>query len=114
MTNRAIGNLPLPADDLAISSQEIDIFVLIPNRQLSTGDLSEEQTELFFSIDFTHHCEILAKTQVFEERIFYIEHCAIEFCSVENLKLYLKSNHYKKQGKLPNNFQITISDKYLL
>jgi predicted nuclease of restriction endonuclease-like (RecB) superfamily len=106
-------NRPLLTDDLAISSQEIDIHVLASNRRLSTGGLSEEQTKRFFSIGFTHHYEILAKTQVFEERIFYIERCAAEFWSVENLRYNLKSNLYKKQGKLPNNFKTTISDKDL-
>jgi hypothetical protein len=108
-----IENRALLTNDLAISSQEIDIHVLASNRRLSTGDFSEEQVKLFFSIGFTHHYEILAKTEVFEERIFYIERCATEFSSVETLRYNLKSNLYKKQGKLPNNFQTTISDKDL-
>jgi predicted nuclease of restriction endonuclease-like (RecB) superfamily len=106
-------NRPLTADDLAISSQEIDIHVLASNHQLLAGDLTEEQMKLFFSIGFTHHCEILAKTQVFEEIIFYIEHCALDFWSKETLRYNLKSNLYARQGNLPNNFQTTISDKDL-
>jgi predicted nuclease of restriction endonuclease-like (RecB) superfamily len=106
-------NRPLLADDLAISSQEIDIHALASNRRLSAGELTEEQIKLFFSIGFTHHYEIIAKTQAFEERIFYIERCALDFWSKETLRYNLKSNLYKKLGKLPNNFQTTISDKDL-
>jgi predicted nuclease of restriction endonuclease-like (RecB) superfamily len=48
-----------------------------------------------------------------KERLFYIEHCATEFWSVEKLQYHLKSNLFTKQGKLPNNFQTAISDKDL-
>jgi predicted nuclease of restriction endonuclease-like (RecB) superfamily len=108
-----IENRALPTHDLAISSQEIDIHVLTSNRQLSTGELPEEQIKQFLSIGFTHHYEILVKTQVIEERIFYIERCATEFWSVETLRYNLQSNFYKKRGKLPNNFKTTISDRNL-
>jgi predicted nuclease of restriction endonuclease-like (RecB) superfamily len=65
------------------------------------------------SIGFTHHYEIIAKTKSFEERIFYIEHCATEFWSKENLQYHLNSKLFAKRGKLPNNFKTTISDKDL-
>ena len=101
------------AGEIAIPSQDIDILALTSNRQLTTGDLTEEQIKLFFSIGFTHHCEIITKIKSFEERIFYIERCATEFWSVETLKYNLKSSLFLKQGKLPNNFKTTISDKDL-
>jgi len=99
--------------DLEKESKEIDIQVFIPNRSLITNDLTTEQIKMFFSVGFTHHWEIIAKVKSLKERLFYIERCAIEFWSVENLRYQLKSNLYKKQGKLSNNFNKTISDKDL-
>ena len=96
------------------NNQEIDILILTSNRQLLAGDLTEEKLKMFFCIGFTHHCEILAKTQSLEERVFYIERCALEFWSKEILRYNLKSNLFSKQGKLPNNFQNTIQNQDLL
>ena len=81
------------------------------NRQPLAGDLTAEQLRLFLCIGFTHHCEILAKTKSFDERIFYIERCAVEFWSKETLRHHLKAGLYAQQGKLPNNFKATLSDK---
>ena len=82
-------------------------------RQPAAGEFTEEQKNLFLSIGFTHHCEIIAKTKSFEERMFYIERCAMEFWNKEKLKYYLKSRLYTTQGKLPNNFNNIITDKDL-
>jgi predicted nuclease of restriction endonuclease-like (RecB) superfamily len=93
-----------------LSTDEIEIDLLIVNRPLPTDDLRSPDLESFLSIGFTHHYELLIKTNSLEERLFYIQHCANEFWSVEKLKYNLKSNLYTKQGKLPNNFKTTISD----
>ena len=103
---------------------------LFTNRQLTTGDLEQtwqieirqpvadeltyEQVTQFFSVGFTHHCEIIAKTKSLDERIFYIERCAKEFWSKERLRYHLKSNLYQRQGNLSNNFEQTITNKDLL
>ena len=102
-----------PAGEITPSPQEIDIQALASNRQPLAGGLAKKQLKLFFSIGFTHHCEILAKAQSLEERVFYIERCAMDFWSKETLRYNLKSSLYEKQGKLPNNFKTTISDKEL-
>ena len=97
----------LSTHDLGVSiNQDVEIRALITHelKKLPPG---------FLNIGFTHHYEILNKTVSHEERLFYIERCAAEFWSVETLKYNLKSNLYKKQGKLPNNFKATISDKDL-
>jgi len=93
-----------------LSTDEIEIDLLIVNRPLPTDDLRSSDLESFLSIGFTHHYELLIKTNSLEERLFYIQHCANEFWSVEKLKYNLKSNLYTKRGKLPNNFKTTISD----
>ena len=82
-------------------ADEIQTDLLTVNRQLTTANLQSSYLEHFLSIGFTHHYEILAKTNSLEERLFYIQCCATEFWSVEKLKYNLKSNLYAKQGKLP-------------
>jgi hypothetical protein len=64
--------------------------VIVEIRPPIADDLTAEKIRLFFSIGFTHHYEIIAKTQSFEERIFYIEHCALEFWSKESYQITLK------------------------
>ena len=102
-----------PAGVLKTPSINVDISVLALNRQPTAGDLSSRQIELFFMIGFTHHCEILNKSKTLKERLFYIEQCAIEHWSKENLRYYLKSNLYIQKGKLQSNFKNTISDEDL-
>ena len=80
------------------------------NRQPAAGDLSAEKLNLFLSIGFSHHCEIITKTKSLAERLFYIEQCASEFWSKETLRYYLKSKIFSKRGKFPNNFKSTIKD----
>lgn len=83
---------------------------LSTNRPLTTDDIQIIDFEHFLSIGFTHHYEILVKTKTLEERLFYIEGCSSEFWSVSKLKYNLKSSLFSGRGKLPNNFQTTISD----
>lgn len=55
-----------------LAADEIQTDLLFANRPLAADDLTAEQTKSFLSVGFTHHCEIIAKTKSFEERIFYI------------------------------------------
>jgi len=102
-----IENRALVTHDIKQSkNQEIEF------RALATHNLNKLPLG-FLNIGFTQHYEILKKTKMLEERLFYIERCANEFWSVENLQYYLKSNLFEKQGKLPSNFKTAISDKDL-
>ena len=101
-------NRPLAPDE--IRQPLADDLTSCENRQLVTGDL-EKMPLGFLNIGFYHHYEIIAKTQSVEERLFYVERCASEFWSRDALRYHLKSKLYAKQGKLPNNFKATISDK---
>ncbi len=103
--NEYIENRALLTYDLKFTENENIEFCALTTHEI--GKLSSG----FLKIGFTHHYEILKKATSFEERLFYIEHCANEFWSVEKLQYNLKSNLYDKQGRLPNNFKITISDK---
>ena len=85
------------------------------NRSLLMNDFEEYNSDfpiqLFLQVGFTHHCEVMYRAKSLEERLFYIERCATEFWSVENLKYHLKSDLYGKRGTMPNNFKTTITDK---
>ena len=96
------------------ATHDLDSSVIqdIKNRSLPTHDLqlhllneirpADEKNHVdlycFLTVGFTHHYEILKQTTQIEERIFYIERCATEFWSVENLKYHLKSNLFAQQG----------------
>jgi predicted nuclease of restriction endonuclease-like (RecB) superfamily len=80
------------------------------NRPLITDDLTSNDLDCFFRVGFTHHYEIVLKTTILDERLFYIQRCATEFWSVEKLRYNLKSNLYAQQGSLVNNFAQTLSD----
>ncbi|GHT31687.1 hypothetical protein AGMMS49574_13850 [Bacteroidia bacterium] len=73
-------------------------------------DLKDTEWKHFLSISFTHHYEMLLKTNSLNERIFYIQRCATEFWSVDKLKYNLKANLYSKQGSMLNNFTKAIAD----
>ncbi|MBN9384452.1 MAG: DUF1016 family protein [Chitinophagaceae bacterium] len=65
--------------------------------------------ETFFNISFTHHMLILNKCKTLEERSFYISQAATHFWSVTTLEHHIGSNLFRNQGKLPNNFDKTLS-----
>ena len=92
---------------------EIQQNLLTEIRSLMVNEFQSIDLQCFLSVGFSLHYEIIAKAKSFEERVFYIERCALEFWSREKLQYHLKSNLYNKQGKLPNNFKTTISDKDL-
>lgn len=62
----------------------------------------------FFSIGFTHHCEILAKTSTLEERFFYIHQTAVMHWDKYTLRDQLKADLYHHQSTMPNNFAHTL------
>ena len=101
----------------------------IPNRQLVAVDLKVDENMLlaeirqpqadefrwgdFIQVPFTHHIEILRKTETFEERAFYIHECAVYRWNKYLLRDYLKAGLFNNRGQLPNNFSSTISDQRL-
>jgi len=86
--------------DLAIQQEEVNLI-----RPLATTQL-----EAFYSISFTHHILLLNRCKKADERFFYIEHSATQFWSVSIMEHQIDADLFKKQGKLPNNFQTTISE----
>ena len=74
------------------------------------GPLATTQLESFYSISFTHHILLLNRCKKAEERFFYIEHSATQFWSVTILEHQIDADLFQKQGKLPNNFQTTLTE----
>ncbi|MFT3683085.1 MAG: PDDEXK nuclease domain-containing protein [Ferruginibacter sp.] len=85
---------PTASDQLQVSPAVLDQFVAY-----------------FFTVSFSHHYELLIKTQTKEERLFYVTKTATEYWSLETLKHQLAGKLYRKSGKLLNNFNTAIANK---
>ena len=79
-------------------------------RQLQLANFSNFPWTAFLSIGFTHHCIIITKVKDVEERKFYIQLCADLNLSVDALERKISEDTYHNQGKMPNNFGVTIPD----
>jgi predicted nuclease of restriction endonuclease-like (RecB) superfamily len=91
----------------AIENQQVKI------RQSPTAQFISSETsksDLFFNLSFTHHLLLISKCPNLEERQFYMLEAARQFWSVTILEHQIESGLYKNQGKLPNNFNGTISE----
>ena len=96
---------------LAADMDNLLIVTELPNRQPLAADLTADDFECFMNIGFTHHREIIRKTQTLDERLFYIRRCAKEFWSKVTLKYHLNENLYAKQGSIQQtNFNKTIEN----
>ncbi len=84
----------------------INIRQLLPSPTKGGIDMAE-----FLSISFSHHIEIINKTTNIEERKFYIHATIINSWSKQTLREMLSNRYISHQGKMPNNFPNTISDK---
>ena len=69
------------------------------------GDLDFSE---FLALSFTHHIEILGRCTSLEERAFYIHQTFINHWDKYTLRDYLKADLYHHQGKIPNNFALTL------
>lgn len=65
--------------------------------------------EAFSSISFSHHFTIITKIKTWEGRIFYIESAASNFWSLTVLEHQIENNLFGKEGRLPNNFESTLT-----
>ena len=97
-------NRQLPTGDLA----NIEHAPVPAIRQLPTGDLTKADLAAFFSIGFTHHMEILFKCKSMAERWYYIRKCATCFWPVAELRTHLLARDYQVNGKVVNNFDLTL------
>lgn len=99
------------ADDLKITEKcekttKLPIFALLDvNRSPLANDLDFSD---FLELSFTHHMEILLKTSTLEERTFYIRQSISNHWDKYTLRDYLKADLFHHQGKMSNNFALTL------
>ena len=75
---------------------------------LTTDQFDKATLDAFLTVQFTHHYEILQRTDTLNERLFYIYKVASEFWSVDKLKYNIREQLYLKEGTMPNNFAVTL------
>ncbi len=94
---------------VAIEMEKTDegALAMSENRLPVAGDFP---MKAFMEISFSHHMEILHKTTVLDERLFYIRECAAGHWSKAALRTRLKENLYQHKGALANNFSATLPD----
>jgi predicted nuclease of restriction endonuclease-like (RecB) superfamily len=98
----------------SLSSNQLENNSGGENQMNIIGSMMTNQLAMEFQkIGFSHHFEILSKTNTIEERNFYIKKTAAEFWSIITLRHHLKSNLFKQQGILPNNFSKAITQNDL-
>lgn len=78
--------------------------------QLLTDQFDRATLDAFLTVQFTHHYEILRRSETINERLFYIRRVASEFWSVDKLKYNMREQLYLKEGTMPNNFAVTLPD----
>ena len=106
-------NRPLLTDDLEMTMIPMGNSEYITIRPLTTDELSPQELETFLTVGFSNHYEILAHAKEFQQRMFYIGRCATGFWSGKKLLYYLGEDLYSKEGAMPNNFALTITDSAL-
>lgn len=100
-------NRPLAVGDLPNKEESVDFKALIIRPLL----VDELHVQDFLSISFSHHSEIIAKTETLEERVFYIRQAARNAWSKERLIEEIKADLYHHQANMPNNFAQTMPTK---
>lgn len=98
---------PMAGDLQGVDNEEIlpTHALLMLNRQPMADDLDVHD---FFSISFSHHCEIMSKTSTVEERVFYIHQAATLHWDKYTLRNNLKADFFHHQSQMPNNFAATM------
>ncbi len=105
--NLIINRQPSDSNLQAFENKDVlpSSVLLQVNRQPLAGDLDWQD---FFSISFTHHCEILSKTKTLEERVFYIHQTATLHWDKYTLRYNLKADLFHHQSQMPSNFAKTM------
>ncbi|MBR2528777.1 MAG: DUF1016 family protein [Blautia sp.] len=95
-------------NELEFMNSKLVITPVLSIWNLQVPKLQGFPIEAFLHIGFTHHRLILGKTKELSERLFYIERCAGEHYTVEDLSASIARDDYHHQGSLPNNFLQTL------
>lgn len=97
-----------PVSDAAVEIAESSEEGALAIRQLQLPNYPDACADAFRSIGFTHHCTILSKVKDRDGRLFYLNECASNHLSVEELKRAIARDDWHRQGQLPNNFLQTL------
>jgi predicted nuclease of restriction endonuclease-like (RecB) superfamily len=76
-----------------------------------TNQLENTDFSMFVSVSFTHHFEIILKTDDVSERWYYINQTATNFWSVKHLRSELKNKSHLKHINKSNNFRQTLPEE---
>jgi hypothetical protein len=120
------GNAIWPSATAKLESQENESVVLPPSTvkivtdeflpplaaKMSDGGYQITAKE-FLSISFSHHTEIIDRTDILEERLFYIGETARNIWSKRQLRESIKRDDFNHRGAMPSNFAATIPDAAL-
>lgn len=112
-------NHQLPSDKfrpLAMGDLAGDAVLMVADsefRPSTMGEMSESDFAYFCAVPFTHHTVLFEKCNQSDERWYYIRRIATEFWSVTALKTHIRAGDYRRRGKLPNNFALTIPEHEL-
>ncbi len=97
-----IGEIQSPsATELAMQIQVVDL-------EFGKDAFDIQLAHDFLSISFSHHMEILFKTDTVEQRLYYIQKTAEYKWDKYKLREMLKQDLYHHQSLLPNNFVQTL------
>lgn len=97
-----IGEIQSPsATELAMQIQVVDL-------EFGKDAFDIQLAHDFLSISFSHHMEILFKTDTVEQRLYYIQKTAEYKWDKYKLREMLKQDLYHHQSLLPNNFLQTL------
>ncbi len=98
-------NRPIASDEICVVAEN----QIVLNCPISWDDFTAQELDWFLSIGFSHHYDILIKTESLQERLYYIHRCATEFWSVEKLRYMLKNQPYYA-GITQHTFETTIQN----
>jgi predicted nuclease of restriction endonuclease-like (RecB) superfamily len=74
-----------------------------------TNQIEKHDISLFVSISFTHHLEIILKSDNIDDYWFYIKQTSANFWSVQHLRTELKNRSHLNHINKSNNFKLTLS-----
>lgn len=102
----------LPPLAAKLESQDVEAVILPPAAaRLMTG--FNVTINEFLLLSFTHHTEIIDRTNTLEERLFYIHEAALNRWSKQQLRDSIKRDDFHHRGAMPSNFEKTIPDMAL-
>ena len=102
------GFQPLIGEIQSPSATELNMPIQVVDLEFGKNAFDIQLAHDFLSISFSHHMEILFKTDSFEQRLFYIQKTAEYKWDKYKLREMLKQDLYHHQSLLPNNFLQTL------